>query len=156
VRAASVSLSRHTEVRGKALETGLALSGLQFLGGAPIAPALSPVHRHGPQEDKDDPHKAADYNPIDDVAREKVHGRILARGASMTQRAVPRAGGPIDHSQVKVRPRSVSIHHVVNGTAGTRRKNQFVISRLLECEWIVAQRCGDVSQISARGMPRIS
>jgi hypothetical protein len=53
-------------------------SGLQFLGGAPIAPALSSVHRHGPQEDDRDHHKAAYDNPIE-VAREKIHGRILAR-----------------------------------------------------------------------------
>ena len=57
-----------------------ALRSFQFLGSASIAPALSPVHRHGPQEDKDDHHKAADHNSIDKVAREQVHGQMLARG----------------------------------------------------------------------------
>jgi hypothetical protein len=58
-----------------ALGAGLALSGF---GGAPIAPALSPVHRHRPQEDNGDRHEACDRNPIE-VVQEKVHDRILAR-----------------------------------------------------------------------------
>jgi hypothetical protein len=61
-----------------AAPVSFALRGLEFPGGAFIAPALSPVHRHGPQEDHDDRRNAADHNPIDEVMREKVHGRMVA------------------------------------------------------------------------------
>jgi len=78
----------------EAPEAGLALSGLQFFRGAPIAPALPPVHRHGPQDDNGDRRKAADRNPSE-VTREKLHGQILARWGDHDPQGSPRrAGGP--------------------------------------------------------------
>jgi hypothetical protein len=59
----------------------LASIAAQFLGGAPITPVLSPIHRHRPQQDKGDHHKATDDKPIGEVARQKVHGPILPRDA---------------------------------------------------------------------------
>ncbi len=77
---------------------GIALSGLPFLPGAPIAPALSPIHRHGPQDDNDDRHKAADSKPIDDVAREKAHSRILARWGPRDPKGRLASRGPLARS----------------------------------------------------------